>query len=628
MAEFVIPLYFNLDTFQFTDGLTGSSRAALTIGQSDVISWPVRFVRSGVAVELTNTPVFTCGLKLVNAPSSAFLVQTTTGVKTGTGSSTVYTFTTTISSSELDTQLNLASAVNCGFVIYDSANGIATLPSLKVTVLPNPNISGSAPTSANGTWSLAAGKTFTVSNTITLTGTDGLSANLDRLANLATNKVLGRTTASTGAVEELPISGTGSVAMTNGPTFSGLTSTSDIAVTGISSRITTSGANGNIEATGGGSIVSELGSIQTNGPSGIIATSGDDASISTSGEDAHIYTNGNGSYIQTSHTFNLSNGTHVTTLSHAPTANRAIVFPDAAGTLALTSDITGGTLAGSFLTLAGTLTNVTGILRGLAAQETVASYNGVTLTGTMYFADATARVNGTLTGIGTLFSSEAKVGDRIATASDGTFGAQGGPFFVKSIASNTSLTLTNSGNAAQIGSGNAVSAKIFRSILTAQSAAGLNLVTISADGTFILGTPPASLASGAIAAAGANATFKYVTLADNRLYSSGGWRSIETYNGSANVDIGLAESGTTRVHILSVASTLAVTLDTTLTGLLTANGGITVIGGAKLLTTNSALTNYMGANTATLDNSPITGDPTKWIAIDDDGTTRYIPTWS
>jgi hypothetical protein len=159
--------------------------------------------------------------------------------------------------------------------------------------------------------------------------------------------------------------------MTNAPTFSGLTSTSDIAVTGISSRITTSGANGNIEATGGGSIVSELGTIQTNGPSGIIATSGDDASISTSGEDAHIYTNGNGSYIQTSHTFNLSNGTHVTTLSHAPTANRAIVFPDAAGTIALNETISGGTLAGSFTTLAAS--GVTSVTDTTEATSTTAA---------------------------------------------------------------------------------------------------------------------------------------------------------------------------------------------------------------------------------------------------------------
>lgn len=69
------------------------------------------------------------------------------------------------------------------------------------------------------TFALTFGKTLTVSNTLTLTGTDGASANLDRLANLATGKVLGRTTAGTGAVEELSISGTGSVAMTNSPSF-------------------------------------------------------------------------------------------------------------------------------------------------------------------------------------------------------------------------------------------------------------------------------------------------------------------------------------------------------------------------------------------------------------------------
>jgi hypothetical protein len=97
------------------------------------------------------------------------------------------------------------------------------------------------------------------------------------------------------------------------------------------------------------------------------------------------------------------------------------------------------------------------------------------------------------------------------------------------------------------------------------------------------------------------------------------------------VDIGLSESGTTRVHILTVASTLAVTGSTTLTGLLTANGGITVVGGANLLTTNTDLTSYNSSNTASIGssaNAPYPGDPTKWIAINDNGTTRYIPTWN
>jgi hypothetical protein len=70
-----------------------------------------------------------------------------------------------------------------------------------------------------GIFALTLGKTLTVSNTMTLTATDGSSVNLDRLANLATGKVLGRTTAGTGAVEALSISGTGNVAMTTSPSF-------------------------------------------------------------------------------------------------------------------------------------------------------------------------------------------------------------------------------------------------------------------------------------------------------------------------------------------------------------------------------------------------------------------------
>lgn len=34
-----------------------------------------------------------------------------------------------------------------------------------------------------------------------------------------------------------------------------------------------------------------------------------------------------------------------------------------------------------------------------------------------------------------------------------------------------------------------------------------------------------------------------------------------------------------------------------------------------------------GSSVATLSNAPTAGDPSKWIAIDDGGTTRYIPAW-
>lgn len=43
--------------------------------------------------------------------------------------------------------------------------------------------------------------------------------------------------------------------------------------------------------------------------------------------------------------------------------------------------------------------------------------------------------------------------------------------------------------------------------------------------------------------------------------------------------------------------------------------------------TSASLTNGAGASSGTLTNAPSAGNPTKWIPIDDNGTTRYIPAW-
>jgi hypothetical protein len=48
---------------------------------------------------------------------------------------------------------------------------------------------------------------------------------------------------------------------------------------------------------------------------------------------------------------------------------------------------------------------------------------------------------------------------------------------------------------------------------------------------------------------------------------------------------------------------------------------------AILLETTSALTNGAAAAIGTLLNAPAAGNPKKWVAINDNGTTRYIPTW-
>jgi hypothetical protein len=53
----------------------------------------------------------------------------------------------------------------------------------------------------------------------------------------------------------------------------------------------------------------------------------------------------------------------------------------------------------------------------------------------------------------------------------------------------------------------------------------------------------------------------------------------------------------------------------------------TLGGGATLLSTATTLTNGAAAAAGTLLNAPAAGNPTKWFAINDAGTVRYVPAW-
>jgi hypothetical protein len=48
---------------------------------------------------------------------------------------------------------------------------------------------------------------------------------------------------------------------------------------------------------------------------------------------------------------------------------------------------------------------------------------------------------------------------------------------------------------------------------------------------------------------------------------------------------------------------------------------------ASVLTTNVAETDYTGASAGTITNAPAVGNPTKWLAVNDNGTLRKFPTW-
>lgn len=63
-------------------------------------------------------------------------------------------------------------------------------------------------------------------------------------------------------------------------------------------------------------------------------------------------------------------------------------------------------------------------------------------------------------------------------------------------------------------------------------------------------------------------------------------------------------------------------------------GGSAVVSGsmqlgntAPVFQSQQTLANGAGASAGTLANAPVVGNPTKWLAINDAGTTRYIPAW-
>ncbi|MBU6247138.1 MAG: hypothetical protein KGN77_05225 [Xanthomonadaceae bacterium] len=55
--------------------------------------------------------------------------------------------------------------------------------------------------------------------------------------------------------------------------------------------------------------------------------------------------------------------------------------------------------------------------------------------------------------------------------------------------------------------------------------------------------------------------------------------------------------------------------------------GVIVGTAAALVTSNVAMNNGAGVSAGTITNAPSVGNPTKWIPINDNGTTRYIPAW-
>jgi len=542
-SAIVKTIFFDLDKLAWTITAGGNALLQpLTIGQNDTIDFNVQFIKSGAAQTLTS-PTFSAGIKVLNGFSDAFVVQF--GAPTGTPPT--YTFTATISSTELSAAL--LTGVQFAIEFRDSTNGIVTLPALTLNIVASYTISGTTPTSANGTLNVAAGKTVTFPQSLTFPsalGTNGFQLTTDgagaltwaasgssgiTIGTTTANGTAGRVLYTDGAlVQQYAISGTGSVAMTNTPTL----------VTPVLGAATVTSINGipiSGDAGTSGIFMTSL--------AGAISTSSLGGDIDTSGGGGAITTNGNGSIglgIAANRTYLVST---------AGNNEKTATFPNVTGTVAVAAT---------------------------SATATQALFATATAGAPAYRAIASADIATALASPGTIGNTAAATSVKIANGS----------------AASTAL---------QIG---AVSNGIY-----SPSGAGTD-VGISANGSLV---------------AFWNSSWGIVAL-QPIIPNSNGLTSVGTP--------GLRWSNVFSVlgnfsGAVTCSTTLSVTTTTTMTGLLTANGGITVVGGTNLLTTNTALTDQSSSNTASLgavSNAPVPGDPTKWIAINDNGTTRYIPTWS
>lgn len=162
-------------------------------------------------------------------------------------------------------------------------------------------------------------------------------------------------------------------------------------------------------------------------------------------------------------------------------------------------------------------------------------------------------------------------------------------------------------------------------------------LNVASDAVVGASTGSHSVTINGIASTG-NAYVAFQSTASNKWYAGRG--PADNSDNFQIYDVAGARAAitvTTSTSAVAIATTLNVVSDfsvaTNKFTVLAASGntacaGTLTHGDTLLIRTSATLGNNAGAFTGTLTNAPTVGNPTKWVAINDNGTTRYIPTWT
>ncbi len=233
--------------------------------------------------------------------------------------------------------------------------------------------------------------------------------------------------------------------------------------------------------------------------------------------------------------------------------------------------------------------------------------------GTTFDAPIFVNITNTASAAGSkLLDLQAGASSKFAVNASGDITIQGANAIQRTTAAGLTLTAVGNGtNGTWLSSGAAAGTVIIGSgadLLLSRAAAAVLQMGLDANGAAVSQTIQA-----ANGITGTDKTGGNLTLASGKGTGAGAVSSLifqtPTVLGSGTT----AQSLATRLTLSSAGATFA--------------AGITTIGGAVFHTTSSALTDGAGAGAGTLTNAPAAGNPTKWIGINDNGTTRYIPAW-